>query len=177
MQPIQTADPTRDEVLAWMEATGTTSPIAAVRHFWDPDARVKTHDREYKLVYSWASADRRRKKPRKPVKGNKAPRKAKPPKTPQAAPVDPSATPLEKVRAEIAHTREIRAAMAADHSWSAWAMVSRYLRQLEEAELALHVEQSTDFDPHDDDAVVAAVLALPRRILDDPRIREALADD
>ena len=174
MQPIQTADPTRDEVLAWMEATGTTSPIAAVRHFWDPAARVKTHEREYKLVYSWASAERARKKPRKPVKGHKAPAKAK---APTAAPVDPSATPLEKVRAEIAHTREIRAAMARDHSWSAWAMVSRYLRQLEEAELALHVEQSTDFDPHDDDAVVAAVLALPRRILEDPRIRQALSSD
>ena len=67
--------------------------------------------------------------------------------------------------------------MAADHSWSAWAMVSRYLRQLEEAETALQVEQNTDFDPHDDEAVVEAVLALPRRILDDPRIREAVLND
>ena len=176
MQPTQTADPTRDEVLAWMQATGK-GPIAAVRHFWDPDARVKTHRREYNLVYSWRSTERDRKKPRKPVKAHKAPGKAKSPKTPQAAPVDPNASPLEKVRAEIAHTREIRAAMAKDHSWSAWAMVSRYLRQLEEAELALHVEQSTDFDPHDDDAVVAAVLALPRRILEDPRIRQAVSSD
>ena len=173
MQPTQTGDPTRDEVLAWMEATGK-GPIHAVRHFWDPDARVKTHRREYNLVYSWRSTERVRKKPRKPVKGHKSPEPANAPKAP---PVAENATPLEKVRAEIAHTREIRAAMARDHSWSAWAMVSRYLRQLEEAELALHVEQSTDFDPHDDDAVVAAVLALPRRILDDPRIREALSDD
>ena len=173
MQPTQKGDPTRDEVLAWLAETGA-GPIAAVRHFWDPHARKRTHKRQYDLVYSWQSAERKRKKPRKPVKGHKV---AAPAAAPPTVAVDPSATPIEKLRAEIAHTREMRAAMAADHSWSAWAMVSRYLRQLEEAETALQVEQSTDFDPHDDEAVVEAVLALPRRILHDPRIREAVLRD
>jgi hypothetical protein len=153
-----------------MHATGK-GPIQAVRHFWDPAAKVKTHPREYQLVYSWHSTERARKKPRKPAKQPKA--AAAPP--PEAAvPLD--ALPLDKLRAEIAHTRAIREAMAADHSWSAWAMVSRYLRQLEEAEAALQTEQSSDFDPHDDEAVVAAVLALPRRILDDDRVRAAVLD-
>ena len=171
MQPTRKGDPTRDEVLAWLAETGA-GPIAAVRHFWDPHARKRTHKRQYDLVYSWQSTERKRKKPRKPAKGTAAPKVLPPAPAPPA-----DATPIEKLRAEIAHTREMRAAMAADHSWSAWAMVSRYLRQLEEAETALQVEQSTDFDPHDDEAVVEAVLALPRRILDDPRIREAVLND
>ena len=161
-------DPKHDDVLAWLESTGK-GPIAAVRHFWDPDAKVKTHRREYAMVYAWQSTERNRRKPRKPVKGSKT-----------ADPVgiaEPVSTgdALHDLDAEIAHTRQIRAAMAADHSWSAWAMVSRYLRQLEEAAHASRVNRATDFDPHDDEQIVAAVLALPRRILDDPRIRAALA--
>ena len=127
MQPTRKGDPTRDEVLAWLAETGA-GPIAAVRHFWDPHARKRTHKRQYDLVYSWQSTERKRKKPRKPAKGTAAPKVLPPAPEPLA-----DATPIEKLRAEIAHTREMRAAMAADHSWSAWAMVSRYLRQLEEA--------------------------------------------
>ena len=153
----------REEVVAW-QRENQAKIIDVVRHFYGEHCTSKSHRREYMQVRHWLN--RKVKRPHKPVKGSV-----------QAAPVQaPAVTaPIaEELIAEIAHTEQARAQMAADHSWSAWHLTSRYLRQLREQLREIRQARAEDFDPHDDEQVIEAVTALPAKYLADDRILQAV---
>ena len=105
------------------------------------------------------------KRPKKPVKGS---RPAKPVHTKKHS------TLVEELQSEITHAEEARSRMAADHSWSAWQLTSRYLRNLREQLRELRTQRAEDFDPADSEQVIAALLALPADYLADDRVLQAV---
>ena len=152
----------REAVIAWQKANNAKI-IDVVRHFYGADCTTTTHRAEYMRVRHWLQ--RKVKRPHKPVKGSKAP---------EAAPAIRASSLVEELQIEIEHAEEARTRMAADHSWSAWQLTSRYLRQLREQMRELRTQRAEDFDPTDDEQVIAAVLALPPRYLADDRVLQAV---
>lgn len=154
--------PDREEVVAWARAHNAKI-IDVVRHFYSPDATTKSHRSEYMKVRHWLR--RNPKRPHKPEKGSQAP---------APVPIKSTATLVEELQSEIEHAEEARARMAADHSWSAWQLTSRYLRNLREQLRELRTQRAEDFDPADSEQVIAAVLALPADYLADDRVLQAV---
>ena len=151
----------RDTVLAWVNKNNA-SCIDAVRHFWDSEATYKTHRKAYNRVRYWMH--REVKSPGKPEKG-----------TAPALPIaDAPANLVDELQREIQHAEQARSKMAADHSWSAWQLTSKYLRNLRDELRAEKNRKGEDFDPHDDEQVIEAIVALPAKYLADDRILQAV---
>ena len=160
--------PERTEVLRWFADNPQAGTLDGVRHFWDcPDATSKSHRKEYQKIYIWRRHAKKGKRPAKPAKPARGTQEAQP--LPAA-----TGTPSGELEQEIAHAEQARARMAADHSWSAWERTSRYLRQLREQLQEMRTQRAEDFDPSDDEQVIAAVIALPPRYLSDDRILQAV---
>lgn len=89
-------EPTRPEVVAWLERTGR-SVADAVTHFWGPQD-AKTRERNYERVKKWAQRARKASaKGETAPKPAPAPRPAAPP--PGSAPSSPSAQRAEAAAA------------------------------------------------------------------------------